>query len=111
LASKRNPVVPPKEKERIQSFLSDFISTHWEQMISFLRNIELSSFTKNALSEASLILSLLSEFCKKPCSDRRAYHAIYSEFLPIATSLIGRIGVSSVLCFVLLCTRTVCTVV
>lgn len=80
------------EKERSHSLAADFIATHQQMMLASLKKLQSSPFTKNSLSEAALILSLVSEFCKRPCPDRRMQHAIHEQFLPLAVSLVSRIG-------------------
>ena len=91
-SSRQDPMLEPSRKERFQKLVADFMVSHRPTMLTCLKQLQSQSFTRNALEEATLTLSLLQELVARPCPNRNAYRLISEEFLPLAVSLIARLG-------------------
>lgn len=91
-ASRQDPLLELSRKERFHTLVADFIVAHRLIMLACFKNLESAAFTKNSLHEATLTFSLLQEVCARPSRDRKTYELISKDVLPVAVSLVARLG-------------------
>ena len=91
-SSRQDPMLETSRKERFRTLVADFMVSHRPTMLTCLKQLQSQAFTRNALEEATLTLSLLQELVARPYPNRNAHRLISEEFLPLAVSLIARLG-------------------